>query len=87
VDERAIIAERLRDLARGWRPTVQRVIEVILGETPRRANLSIDLNVTETTVFRWEQQVYAIDDERKIELARCFGVTVADLMAWPKDVR
>jgi DNA-binding XRE family transcriptional regulator len=50
-----------------------------------RREFSIDLDVTEATVFRWESSRQAIPDERKIDLARYFGVPVSDLMGWPRD--
>jgi transcriptional regulator with XRE-family HTH domain len=38
--------------------------------------------VTERTIIRWEKLESQIPDERKIELAKIFGVEVDDLIRW-----
>lgn len=47
----------------------------------RRA-LSMRINVTESTIERWEMQKRGIPDERKLQLAKELGVTPAELMGW-----
>jgi hypothetical protein len=37
-------------------------------------------HTTEQTIYRWESLENAIPDERKLDLARYFGVSLADLM-------
>jgi hypothetical protein len=48
--------------------------------TTRR--LSVLLDVSQSTVWRWETCAGAIPDGRKEEVADIFGVTVAHLMGW-----
>jgi transcriptional regulator with XRE-family HTH domain len=47
-----------------------------------RRELSIRLDVTEATIYRWEMGTQAIPDERKLELAEVLEVTPSELMGW-----
>jgi transcriptional regulator with XRE-family HTH domain len=47
-----------------------------------RRELSLRLDVTESTVERWESSKTRIPDERKLELAEVLGVTPSELMGW-----
>jgi transcriptional regulator with XRE-family HTH domain len=47
-----------------------------------RREIAIRLDVTESTIVRWERLERRIPDERKLELAELLGVTPAQLMGW-----
>jgi transcriptional regulator with XRE-family HTH domain len=47
-----------------------------------RRQLSIRLDVTESTVERWEMSKTRIPDERKLDLAKVLDVTPSELMGW-----
>lgn len=44
--------------------------------------LSLRLDVTESTIERWETSKTRIPDERKLELAKLLDVTPSELMGW-----
>lgn len=66
-----VVANRLQVLRneRGW---------------PRR-KVALDLGITEATLYRWETLRQAIPDERKLDLARYYGVSIGVLMGWPES--
>jgi len=47
-----------------------------------RLALALDPPTTERTIAPWEAGDVTIPDEREVELARYFGVTVAELIEW-----
>jgi transcriptional regulator with XRE-family HTH domain len=47
-----------------------------------RRQLSIRLDVTESTIERWEMSKTRIPDERKLDLAKVLDVTPSELMGW-----
>jgi transcriptional regulator with XRE-family HTH domain len=47
-----------------------------------RRELALRLDVTESTIERWETSKTRIPDERKLDLARVFDVTPSQLMGW-----
>jgi transcriptional regulator with XRE-family HTH domain len=66
-----VVANRLQVLRseRGW----------------SRRKVALDLGITEATLYRWESLRQAIPDERKMDLARYYGVSIDVLMGWPPD--
>jgi transcriptional regulator with XRE-family HTH domain len=42
------------------------------------------IGVSENTALRWERGVVQIPDERKLQLAALFDVSVGFLMGWPE---
>ena len=57
------------------------------ANSARRRNLTrravaISLDVTESTIERWETSKVGIPDVRKLELARLLDVTPSQLMGW-----
>lgn len=51
----------------------------------RPVDIASKLGVGERTAVRWERGDVQIPDERKLALARLFGVTVAFMMGWPEQ--
>ena len=47
-----------------------------------RREVALRLDVTESTIVRWEAFERRIPDERKLELAELLGVTPSELMGW-----
>ena len=47
-----------------------------------RRELSIRLDVTESTIERWEMSKTRIPDERKLDIAKMLDVTPSELMGW-----
>ena len=47
-----------------------------------RRQLANRLDVTESTIERWETSKSRIPDERKLELAKLLDVTPSELMGW-----
>jgi transcriptional regulator with XRE-family HTH domain len=47
-----------------------------------RRELSIRLDVTESTIERWEMSKTRIPDERKLDIAKLLDVTPSELMGW-----
>ena len=68
----------------GTVPVPNRLRELRDARGLTRRALAIELDVTEQTIFRWETSRQGIPDERKIEFARYFDVSVAELMGWPE---
>jgi transcriptional regulator with XRE-family HTH domain len=66
-------------------PVPNRLRELRDARGLTRRELAIALDVTEQTVFRWETERQAIPDERKLDLARYFEVSIASLMGWPES--
>lgn len=50
----------------------------------KHVDVASRIGVTERTVWRWEKGEVQIPDDRKLELAALFGVTVGFLMGWPE---
>lgn len=51
----------------------------------RPVDLASKMGVTERTAYRWERGEVQIPDEKKLDLARFFKVTVPFLMGWPDE--
>lgn len=49
----------------------------------RPVDIASKLGVTERTAYRWERGEVQIPDERKLQLADLFAVSVPFLMGWP----
>jgi transcriptional regulator with XRE-family HTH domain len=66
--------------------TVTRVPNLIRGlRTSRGMSLSLlaaAIGVHESTVSRWESGESGIPDDRKVQLADFFDVSVIDMMGW-----
>lgn len=59
-----------------------RIRELREANNQSRAELAFRMGVDQSTVFRWENGLGAIPDQRKVALAAHFGVTVGWLMRW-----
>jgi hypothetical protein len=65
VNARAIIDERLPDLDDGWRPTVERIIDVILGELPDAQHALKWGRLTFTRAEDWHHWICGVSPSRK----------------------
>lgn len=65
--------------------TPNRLKELRLAAGLSRPALGRELNVDPMSLFRWENGGRGIKDERKLQLAAYFGVSVCYLMGWPES--
>jgi hypothetical protein len=79
VDERAIIDKHLPDLDKGWRPTAERLIEVILGELPDAQHERKWGQLTFTREGDWHHWICAVSPAKKaVKLVIHKGALLAD---------
>jgi hypothetical protein len=79
VDERAIIDRHLPDLDDVWRSTVERLIEVILGELPDAQHERRWGQLTFTRKGDWHHWICAVSATKKaVKLALHKGALLAD---------
>lgn len=52
----------------------------------KRTEVATALDVSETTVYRWEKGSHGITDEKKLELARVLHTSVAFMMGWDQPI-
>lgn len=64
--------------------TPNRLTELRNAAGLSRTALARELNVDPHTLYRWEKGRLGIKDERKLELAARFNVSVPYLMGWPE---
>jgi hypothetical protein len=79
MDERAIIDRHLPGLEEGWRPTVERLIEVILGELPDAQHERKWGQLTFTREGDWHHWIAAISPTKTaVKLVLHKGALLAD---------
>jgi hypothetical protein len=79
MDKRAIIDKHLPGLDEGWRPTVQRLIEVILGVLPDAQHERKWGQLTFTREGDWHHWIAAISPTKKaVKLVLHKGALLAD---------
>jgi hypothetical protein len=79
VEARAIIDQHLPRLDRGWRPTVERLIEVIVGELPEAQHERKWGQLTFTRNGDWHHWICAVSPtKRNVKLVMHKGALLAD---------
>jgi hypothetical protein len=79
MDQRAIIDTYLPDLDEGWRPTVERLIEVILGELPDAQHERKWGQLTFTRAGDWHHWICAVSPTKQaVKLVIHKGALLAD---------
>ncbi len=63
-------------------PLPNRIAALRTSADLARVDVASKMRVSERTVYRWEAGEVAIPDQKKLDLADLFGVSVLWLMGW-----